>query len=210
MSPAPNLGILKEAALWRGRTVALYGGSFNPAHDGHVHVAKAALAHLGVDAVWLMVSPGNPLKTDDGMAEFDKRFGSIAGKVGHHPRLVVTDIERRLGTRYTADTIDALRRLMPATRFIWVMGADSLASFHHWGRWRDIVKAVPIAVFDRPGYAIRGFAGGLVRQFSRFRVPVQQLKQTETPAWAFVTIPRHPASATQIRGQMGKNWPTGS
>ena len=208
MSASPNL--IREAALWRGCTVALYGGSFNPGHEGHVHVAREALKRLGVDAVWLMVSPGNPLKHADAMASYKARKKSIVDLVGAHPRLHITDVETRLGTRYTADTVDRLRRLMPRTRFIWVMGADSLANFPRWQRWRDIAQAVPIAVFDRPGYALSGFAGGFVRRFSRFRVPVQGLGQTGTPAWTFVTIPRHGASATQIRGQKGKTWPSES
>ncbi|MCJ9427876.1 nicotinate (nicotinamide) nucleotide adenylyltransferase [Kordiimonas marina] len=202
--------LLKEAALWRGCTVALYGGSFNPGHEGHVHVAKEALKRLGVDAVWVLISPGNPLKRDEAMAPYEARKKSIQTLVGGHPRIHITDIEPRLGTLYTADTVMKLQKLMPKTRFIWIMGADSLMSFDRWRCWRDIARAVPIAVFDRPGYALSGFAGGFVRQFSRFRVPVQQLSKAKTPAWAFVTIPRHTASATEIRSQRGKNWPAQS
>ena len=205
----PSYRLLAEAARWRGRTVALYGGSFNPAHKGHRRVARECLKQLGVDAVWFMVSPGNPQKAENTMASFRQRLESTAMMVGHHPRMIVTDVERRLGTRYSADTIMALRRAMPKTRFIWVMGADNLASFHTWHRWKDIATSLPIAVFDRPGYANRGLNGRFAQCFARFRKTSQELKASRSPAGAFVTMPRHPASATQARQLLGEKWLSG-
>jgi len=201
--------ILPEAAQWRGRTVALYGGSFNPAHEGHVHVARECLNRLGVDAVWFLVSPGNPLKDAGYMADFEKRRSSIAAFVAGHPRMIVSDIEVRLGTRYSADTILGLQKRMPHTRFIWVMGADNLATFDKWRDWRKIARALPIAVFDRPGYSIAGLNAKFARTFGRFRTTAEKLGRSGSPAWAFLTIPRHPASATKLRQRMGETWLAG-
>ncbi|NVJ69510.1 MAG: nicotinate (nicotinamide) nucleotide adenylyltransferase [Alphaproteobacteria bacterium] len=186
--------------------MALYGGSFNPAHFGHTHVAKECLKRLGVDAVWFLVSPGNPLKADADMADFDKRYASIEALTKNHPRMHVSDIETRLGTRYSADTIFALKKAMPHTNFIWVIGADNLASFHRWRSWQEIACALPIAVFDRPGYSITGLNAKFARRFGRFRTKAEKLGTSCSPAWAFLTIPRHPASATRLRQQLGKTW----
>jgi nicotinate-nucleotide adenylyltransferase len=206
----PIYELLPEAGRWRGRTVALYGGSFNPAHKGHRRVARECLKRLGVDAIWFMISPGNPQKADGTMAAFRRRRESVEIMVGHHPRMVVTDIERRLGTRFSADTVAALKRAMPETKFIWIMGADNLASFHTWRDWQDIATSLPIAVFDRPGYAMRGLNGRFARRFAKFRKTPKELKASRSPAWAFVTMPRHPASATQARQLLGKNWLPGT
>ncbi|WP_417451073.1 nicotinate (nicotinamide) nucleotide adenylyltransferase [Kordiimonas sp.] len=209
MTSRPSYTLLPEAARWRGRTVALYGGSFNPAHKGHRRVARECLKRLEVDAIWFMISPGNPQKADDTMAAFNRRCESVSMMVGHHPRMIVTDVEKRLGTRYSADTITALQRAMPKTRFIWVMGADNLAAFHSWHRWKDIATSLPIAVFDRPGYAVRGLNSRFAKCFAQFRKTPQELKASRSPAWAFVTMPRHPASATQARQLLGKKWLSG-
>ncbi len=200
--PARKAGIqalVRQAALWRGCTIALYGGSFNPAHEGHLHVAKEVLKRLDVDAVWLMVSPRNPLKAKGDIARYKKRRKSLQKLIAHHPKLHISDIEKKLGTRYTADTLDILIKTMPGTRFIWVMGADSLANFHHWYRWQHITDSLSIAVFDRPGYSIAGLVSKMARRYRHSKVPARLLGKTETPAWAYVTMPRHPASATQIR-----------
>ncbi len=210
--PAPwNIGVLRhEAALRRGQNIGLYGGSFNPAHEGHIHVAKEALKRLGLDEVWFLVSPGNPLKPDTGMAPFNERHKSITQLAGSHPRLKVRSFERKLGTRYTADTINALKSELPHTNFVWLMGADSLADFDKWRNWENITETVPIAVFDRSGYALSGFRSGLAQQYARFSVTPKQLTRYQAPAWTFVTIPRHPGSATDIRSQKGDNWYAGN
>lgn len=198
--------ILPEAAKWRGRTIALYGGSFNPAHEGHRHVAQECLKRLNVDAIWFLVSPGNPQKQTTDMASFNQRVDSLKAIIGNHPRMQVTDIEKRLESRYSADTIAALKKAMPHTKFIWIIGADNLATFHTWKNWRDIVRSLPIAVFDRPGYSMSGLTAPFVEMFGRFRTSPQKLGKSNVPAWAFLTIPRHPASATQLRRLLGKKW----
>lgn len=206
--PAPwHIGELRrEAALRRGQSIGLYGGSFNPAHPGHLHVAKEGLKRLDLDEIWFLVSPGNPLKTDDAMAPFEERRSTVAALVGKHPRIKVRSFEQRLGTRYTVDTINALKSELPTTNFIWLMGADNLATFDQWHAWQNITETVPIAVFDRSGYSLKGFKSGLAQQYAKFSVKPRHLKTTPAPAWAFVTIPRHPGSATDIRKQQGDNW----
>ena len=190
----------------RGRTIGLYGGSFNPAHAGHIYIATEALKRFDIDEIWFLVSPGNPLKRSEGMAPFEDRMASLKSLIKGHPNLRASDLERKLGTRYTADTVDALRHEMPTTNFIWLMGADNLTGFDRWCRWQDIVNALPIAVFDRTGYAISGFASGLARRFAKYRTPPKRFSVTQKPNWTFVTLPRHPASATELRNQHGENW----
>lgn len=204
--PKSSTALLKYAARWRGRTVGLYGGSFNPAHPGHAHVAKQALKQLGLDAVWLMVSPGNPLKNQSEMAKQKRRRKSLKAVLGFHPKLFVTDIEKEIGTQFTADTLAKLTKHMPETRFIWIMGADNLATFHHWDRWQTIVHTVPIAIFDRPGYSVSGLHSRFANCYAQSRLPKHRLKHSKAPAWTFVTIPRHPGSATIIRRQKGTKW----
>lgn len=197
---------MRLSAKWRGRTVGLYGGSFNPAHSGHIHVAKEALKRLKLDAVWMMVSPGNPLKEKGGMAKRKKRKKSLKSLVGNHPHMLVTDIEKKLGTRNTYDTLLLLKKAMPHTRFVWVMGADNLATFHHWHEWRSIADIVPIAIFDRPGYSIAGLNSEFANVMARKRVKHKHLSLINAPAWCFMTIPRHSGSATEIRDQKGNKW----
>ena len=204
--PEKSLTLMRMAAKWQGRTVGLYGGSFNPAHEGHTHVANEALKRLKLDAVWLMVSPGNPLKDKHGMAKRKKRKKSLKSLVGNQPRMLVTDIEKKLGTRNTYDTLKTLTTAMPKTHFVWLMGADNLATFHHWYKWHSIARIVPIAVFDRPGYSVSGLSSRFAKNMVRFRVPYQRLRLAEAPAWSFVTIPRHTGSATEIRDQKGNKW----
>ncbi|MBL4836332.1 MAG: nicotinate (nicotinamide) nucleotide adenylyltransferase, partial [Kordiimonadaceae bacterium] len=195
-----------EAAQLRGRTIGLYGGSFNPAHGGHLHVAKEALKRLDLDEIWFLVSPGNPLKADHGMAPFEKRFDSAVTIVGQQPKMRVRQLEKKLGTCYSADTINALKTDLPTTNFIWIMGADNLTNFHLWYRWEFIADSIPIAVFDRTGYALHSLKNNLATKYARYRVAPNKLKTAHTPAWTFVTIPRHTGSATNIRNQHGDNW----
>lgn len=150
--PVSGSVALRNAARWHGKRVGLLGGSFNPAHRGHLHISREAMKRLGLDAVWWLVSPQNPLKTADGMAPQAIRLAS-ARAIARDQRIVATDVERKLGTRYTVDTLKALVSLHPNTRFIWLMGGDNLQSFHHWYQWRQIVRVVPIAVLLRPMYS---------------------------------------------------------
>lgn len=201
-----SFSLLRHASRWRGKRVGLYGGSFNPAHEGHIHVASEALKRLELDAIWLMVSPGNPLKQKSDMAKSKRRKKSLRALVGKKPRMVITNIEKRLGTRYSADTIRKLKKGMPQTDFVWIMGADNMAGFHLWREWQFIARTLPIAIFDRPGYSVSGLNGRFARQFASNRVPYRQLSAASTPAWTFVPIPRHSGSATNIRLHKGKKW----
>ena len=129
--------------------IGLLGGSFDPAHEGHAHLTREALRRFGLDRVWWLVTPGNPLKRRQ-PAPMAERMAQ-ARRVIHHPQVVVTDIEARLGTRYTAETLKALQARYPGVRFVWLMGADNLAQLHHWDHWQDIMRRVPIGVLARPG-----------------------------------------------------------
>lgn len=183
--------------------VGLLGGSFNPAHAGHRHVSLLALRRLRLDQVWWLVSPQNPLKPTVGMAPQDRRIVGAA-RVANHPRIRVTGLETALGTRYTADTLAALRRRFRNVRFVWLMGADNLAQIPHWDRWRAIFGATAIAVFDRRPYAFRALAGRAARRFASRRIAERQagvLAEVQPPAWLFLHTRLHPASATAIRAR---------
>lgn len=205
--PASEAPALPRAGADRRRLrVGLMGGSFNPAHDGHRHVALTAMKRLGLDEVWWLVSPQNPLKPRDDMAPFADRLAS-AEAVARHPRIRVKDVELHLGTHYTADTLVALRRRCPRMSFVWIMGADNLASFHRWERWSLICHTAVIAVFDRPTYSLRALASRTAKRLARVRVPEKasrKLADRRPPAWVFLHTRHHAASATQIRAERRK------
>jgi nicotinate-nucleotide adenylyltransferase len=185
----------------RRRRIGLLGGSFNPAHDGHRHVAETVRRALGLDEVWLMVSPGNPLKPRKGMAPLAARLAS-ARAVADGRRILATDIEAALGTRYTVDTLAALRRRFPRARFVFVIGADNLAQLPKWGGWTEIVRRTPVAVLPRPGWTRRALAGKAAHRLARHRRRPAALLAGEAPGhapWAFVRAAEHPASASAIR-----------
>ena len=181
--------------------VGLLGGSFNPAHEGHLHISLLALDHLGLNELWWLVSPQNPLKPIAGMAPFDERLAG-ARAMADDPRIVVSDVEHQLGTRYTAETLPALVARFPGNAFVWVMGADNLAQISRWKDWTAIFQAVPIAVFDRPSYSDEALACGAARRFARFRVDSREARMlagSEPPAWVFVRGEMNAASASRIR-----------
>lgn len=183
------------------RRVGLLGGSFNPAHQGHVDITLAALGRLKLDQVWWLVSPQNPLKPMSGMASLESRIAA-AKDLMHHPRVVVTDIEQRLGTRYTADTLGALVRAFPRTRFVWLMGADNLLQISRWQGWKQIFHIVSIAVFARPTYVSKALSGVASRRFARRRLAANAaglLARNKPPAWAFLFTRLNPISASAIR-----------
>lgn len=185
----------------RGRRIGLLGGSFNPAHDGHRHISLVALARLELDAVWWLVSPQNPLKPADGMAPFEARFAG-AREMARHPKIIVSDIERRFGTRRSARTIARLRAAQPHDRFVWLMGADLLPEMSGWYDWPAIFNAVPVAVFDRWPYARLAQASKAAQRFGRTRCPERlaaTLASQTPPAWIYFHSPLHPASATDLR-----------
>lgn len=182
--------------------VGLLGGSFNPAHGGHRAISLAALDALGLDEVWWLVSPGNPLKDSrPDMAPFPARVAS-ATKMARRAPIRVSTIEHRLGTRYTVDTVTRLRRLYPRKRFIWLMGADNLAQFDQWKGWRTIAREVPIAVIARPGYDSDALAAPAMGWLRRARRPAYQAKnwtQWRLPALVLLRFRPDPRSATQLR-----------
>jgi len=183
-----------------GQRIGLLGGSFDPPHGGHLHITRWALRNLGLDRVWWLVSPGNPLKSR-GPAEIGRRLAACRA-LADHPRVVVTDIERYLGTRYTADTLAALVARYPGVRLVWLMGADNLASFHHWQRWDWIMANFPVGVLARPGEQVRAGLSPAARRFAGQRIHqggATRLGLGEAPRWALLTGPMSPESSTAIR-----------
>ena len=185
-----------------GQVIGLLGGSFDPAHSGHVHISKAALQRFGLDRVWWLVSPGNPLK-QRGPAPLEHRL-QAARAIMQHPRVTVTGIEELLGTRYTAQTITALRARYPGVRFVWLMGADNLAQFHLWQDWEDIMAQVPVGVLARPGERISARMSKAARVYASARLPgraSELLGHIDPPKWCFVNLPMNAASSSAIRAR---------
>jgi nicotinate-nucleotide adenylyltransferase len=179
----------------------LLGGSFNPAHGGHRRISLFAAAALGLDEVWWMVSPGNPLKTAHGMAPLAARVHS-AREWSRNAPIRVTAIERELGTRYTADSLRALTRMFPQRRFVWLMGADNLAQFHRWKNWRAIARIMPIAVIARPGYDAIAVASPAMAWLRRYRLPAARFRnrrEWSAPALIELRFDPDPRSATALR-----------
>ena len=183
-----------------GQRIGILGGSFDPAHAGHLLISRVAMARLGLDRVWWMVSPGNPLKAH-GPAPMAQRIRD-AGALATDPRIVITDIEMRLGTRMTADTLPALRGAYPGMRFVWLMGSDNLLQFHRWDRWRDIAACMPIAVLARPGTRQAARTAPAAQVLTPFRLPearARLLPACDAPAWVFLNLPMSPLSSSAIR-----------
>jgi nicotinate-nucleotide adenylyltransferase len=181
--------------------IGLLGGSFNPAHAWHLHIARTALARLRLDQVWLLVSPGNPLKPAAGMAALSERLAS-ASRLADGRRIIATDIERHLHTRYTSDTLQALRLRFPCVKFVWLMGADNLGQLPRWRGWLRIARMVPFAVLPRPTYTRGALAGRAAERLAQARRPGRQaavLADQLPPAWVFLDGPQNPLSATAIR-----------
>lgn len=195
--------LLRVPPAYPGMTIGLLGGTFDPAHEGHVHVSETVLKRLGLDRLWWLVTPGNPLKRGRDTASFAARLAQ-ARKLARHPSIVVTGFEERRPSVTTAATIGFLRRRFPATRFIWVMGADNLASFHHWAHWRDILRAVPVAVVDRPGARFAARAGLAASCFAAAYLDESDahgLKSMRPPAWTLLSAPLSPLSSSELRAR---------
>lgn len=189
-----------------GQVIGLLGGSFDPAHDGHAHITREAIKRFGLDQVWWLVSPGNPLK-ERGPAGMEKRIAH-ARQVMQHPRVTVTDIEAQLGTRYTAQTIAHLQRLYPRVRFVWLMGADNLVQFSQWQDWEWIMRHVAVGVLARPGQRISARGSKTARVFGDFRLRKSQsrlLGCSTPPRWCFLNVPmvNHSSTAIRNRGDWG-------
>jgi nicotinate-nucleotide adenylyltransferase len=186
-----------------GQRIGLFGGSFNPPHEGHRRVALTALQRLYLDWVWWLVSPGNPLKRGRPLPPLEARLAATA-RIAAHPRMVATGLEAELGTSFTVDTIERLRQRRPVARFVWIMGADGLAELHRWGGWRGIAAAVPIAVVGRPGWEAAALSAPAAHALLPWRLPeaaAPALADYRPPAWLLLTAPRTPASSTALRAR---------
>lgn len=183
------------------KRVGLLGGSFNPAHDGHLQLSLAAIEALVLDELWWLVSPGNPLKDGQDMAPFEARIAS-AGAIASGSPIKVSDFEKRAGTRFSVDTLRALLEEHPDHRFIWLMGADTVAQFHRWKDWRTIAQMLPIAVLPRPGYDEAARAASAMGWLSAFVRPASHAKdwtEWSPPAIVNLRLPTNPTSSTSLR-----------
>ena len=206
MSNAPkasrSVSTLLPATLVRGRRIGLMGGSFNPPHAGHLHVAEEALKRLRLHEVWWLLARRNPLKPVDIYADHAERLAATRAVVARHPRFRVMDIEWRLGTDYTVEVLEALAPVLAQGFCVWLMGADSFATFHRWRRWRDIARMIPIAVFDRPGHTFAALSSPAARALASHRLPqhaASLLPECTPPAWTFLFVRRCPESSTRLR-----------
>ncbi len=182
--------------------MGLLGGSFDPPHAGHAHITREALKKFDLDQVWWLVSPGNPLKAQ-GPAPMQRRLAA-ARAVIDDPRVKFSDFEAQIGTRYTAQTIAALRAMQPGVRFVWLMGADNLAQFHLWQDWRVIMNSVPVGVLARPGDRISARSSKAARIYREVQIRgrnSQLLGGAQAPAWCFVNVPMVDVSSTAIRAR---------
>lgn len=192
---------VKTPPVWQGAKIGVMGGSFNPPHEGHVVVARTALRRLGLDRVWWLTTPGNPLKSHDELAPLNKRMSAVKNLTAD-PRMIVTSFEDQLGTPYTAATLSFLKSRYPCAQFIWLMGADNLATFHRWQRWRDIATQIPIAVIDRPNWTQKALASPTAQILNRWRIPEAKAATLITrppPCWVFLTTRLSPLSSTALR-----------
>ena len=189
-----------------GMRVGLFGGSFNPAHEGHAHVAETARKRLGLDRVIWLVSPQNPLKSSHETAPLKTRMEGVR-KHARGRAMVVSDAETRLGAQYSIDTIRALKARFPRVQFVWIMGADSLASFHRWRGWTQIMAEIPVAVVSRPWISLKSRFSPAARRFAHARRPASQarlLPGSTPPQWVFLTGPLNFQSSTLLRERMGR------
>jgi nicotinate-nucleotide adenylyltransferase len=186
-----------------GGRIGLLGGSFNPAHEAHVHISLVAMRRLGLDAVWWLVAPQNPLKSVSGMAPLSRRLEQ-ARAVARHPRIHVSAPEVGLGTRFTVDTVEALRARFPLARLAWLMGGDSMTNFHHWHDWPRIARAVPLVVVARPGHTVGALMSLAAQRLRSRRVThAKDLFSGSLPAWIYLEERLLPVSATAIRARGG-------
>lgn len=214
MSSPPSRFRLMPSGLTRlplaapGMRIGLYGGSFNPAHAGHRHVSLMALKRLGLDRVWWIVTPGNPLKDAGELAPTEERV-ALAKEIADDPRIDVTAFEGEIGARYTIDTLAYLKRRFPDVHFVWVMGADNLAGFHRWRGWQRIARLMPMAVIDRPGWTLKAMNARSAVALARWRIDegrARALAGLRPPAWVFLHGPRSHLSSTMLR-RMGRTSP---
>ena len=189
----------------KNRTIGILGGSFNPAHAGHLHISLYALKKYKLDAVWWLVSPQNPLKNAASLADYDQRFASAKSVASAHPRIMVSDLEQQMGAKYSYQTIALLKQQFPGTKFVWLMGADNLEGFHRWQRWKQIFSLMPVVVLDRAPYSYtagRSRAAVFARKFTLADHEMGDF--SVVPAFHFVHMRKNPLSATFLRKTLGK------
>ncbi len=189
-----------------GMRIGLFGGSFDPPHEGHALASRLALARLRLDRLWWLVSPGNPLKDTRGLAALSERIDA-ARRLARDPRIAVTGLEAEIGARYTADTLRYLRARCPGVRFVWIMGADNLLQFHRWRDWEEIMRAVPVAVIDRPGSTLKAAGARAAQRFPHARrneADAATLAGARPPAYVFLHGPRSLRSSTELRRRAGR------
>lgn len=203
MNDPVNHRYLRMPYVESGMKVGLFGGSFNPPHQGHALVAEIALRRLGLDQLWWMVTPGNPLKSKRELAPLDKRI-ALSEQIAENPRIKVTAFEASYNVRYTADTLALVRARNQGVNFVWVMGADNLAQFHQWQNWHEIAMTMPIAVIDRPGSTLSLVSSVMAKTFDYARIDEREasrLARMRAPAWTFIHGPRSSLSSSAIRAQ---------
>ena len=189
-----------------GQRIGLMGGTFNPPHDGHRICGVTALRRLQLDQLWWMVTPGNPLKSGESMPSLEARMAA-SRRLVTDPRIRVTGFEAALGSPYTYETLRYVTRRLPGVHFVWVMGADNLAGFDRWQRWRDIARLVPMAVVDRPGWRLKALASPAAGSLARYRVPetlAAGLALMAPPAWSLLSTRLSEASSTALRAEHGR------
>jgi nicotinate-nucleotide adenylyltransferase len=197
---ALRLGFSLRAGMW----VGLFGGSFNPAHSGHAHVAQTALQRLHLHRVIWLVSPQNPLKSARETASLAARIAGCRA-YARGPSMIVSDAETRMGSQYTIDTLRILKARFPGVRFVWLMGGDNLLSFHRWRGWTQIMREVPVAVVGRPGPRLNGRISPATRRFAHARIPARSaagLPRRAPPAWTYLRAPLNFASSTALRARL--------
>ncbi len=186
-----------------GMRIGIFGGTFNPPHLGHRLVSLIAIRRLQLDAVWWVVTPGNPLKENSGLPALSARM-TAAGKIADHPAIFITGFEAEIGTRYTFDTVKYLTDRCAGAHFVWLMGADNLASFHRWQNWRGIADLMPVAVIDRPQSTLRAAHSRAAHCLSRWRLPEDRAAEVVgrgTPGFVFIHGPRSKLSSTELRAR---------
>ncbi len=200
MKPKPPL-------VFTGQRIGVLGGSFNPPHAAHQLITSTARRRLMLDAVWWVLTPGNPLKSHNDLAQLEQRL-HLCRELTCNPKIRITAFEADLPTAYTAATLAFLKKRYPAVNFVWLMGADNLATFHLWQDWQDIVHQMPMAIVDRPGWRLTSLAGRASHFMSRHYVPELEagaLASMQPPAWTFLTGPLSRLSSTEIRAKTMKS-----